>query len=255
MGARRSRAFIGSPRQRVGGAHEALRHRHHDERRAHQHDAGCRRGGPVEQRCDGRARARRASARAGRRAAAAPRTRWRCTRTRRRGRASRAARSRAAASASGSRRASRRLRRTRGTPRAARSTAAARGAVWIRPSSTPCSRYSSCSGRPITPPASSAVEQPGRAEHHEPAIALQQQVHEQRQQHAREQQPAREPRFGPRHRERHRDRQQHRAHHALEREAQREPQRRREVRVREVEVVLQREGPPFVAGHADAHAQ
>ena len=142
------------------GAHEALRHRHHDERRAHQHDAGCRRGGQLssEQRCDPCARARRASARAGRRAAAA-RERAGVTRTRaarrRRGRGIASGKVDAAAS-QGSRRACGRLRR-RGTPRAARSTAAARraGTRSDQASSTPCS-WQQRSGRPITPPASSA---------------------------------------------------------------------------------------------------
>src|ERR1700760_1922500 len=88
-------------------------------------------------------------------------------------------------------------------------------AVWINPRSTPFSRY-----RPRTPHRR-MVPDPCRSKHYEPAVALQQQIDQQRQQHARKQKPPRETRLRARQRERDGNRKHDRADHALERELQR----------------------------------
>ncbi|MNH19807.1 hypothetical protein D3C79_795550 [compost metagenome] len=99
------------------------------------------------------------------------------------------------------------------------------------------------------------VEHAARAEDHQPAVALQQQVDQQWQQHRRQEDPSHERRGQARHGVGHRDRQNHCDHRADQRQAQGQHQRLEVIGFQQLGVTGQAEPGPFRAFGAHAHAQ
>ncbi|MNN65474.1 hypothetical protein D3C81_1809800 [compost metagenome] len=98
------------------------------------------------------------------------------------------------------------------------------------------------------------IEHAAGTENHQPAVALQQQIDQQWQQHRCEENPPQKRRGQPRHGVRHRDRQHHGNHRADQRQTQGQQQGFQVIGFEQLGITGQAETAPFRAFGADAHA-